>query len=323
MNDLTTTKEALEPCPFCGAEGVPYPVNGGWFAIHHTEVCYFTQNGRDITAHHIPMHQNWNSRVSAPIVAPVVDENDQILLEALRRVRADQDDFWTFYQADPLMVKAADRIEELLRWHSTEQAMHTAWRKRAEEAEATLAAPAATVAPQQSDDLAQWSSVDNWPLPDVLNKLADATECLLNDYNYDRDGWEQLKYAALAARRHIALLAAPAAPARSVQHLVNQWQAAWVSTQDISRDPETDLVRRIEAYVSPVALGDEAGRQRAIKLLRELRETTDPAESTLAKGATDEIVKGWFWHLPERDQNRARLNIEQIIERCLAGGGEK
>lgn len=47
--------------------------------------------------------------------------------------------------------------------------------------------------------------------------------------------------------------ASPAAPSRSVQHLVNQWQAAWLSTQDISRDSEADLVRRIEALIFPVA----------------------------------------------------------------------
>ena len=48
--------------------------------------------------------------------------------------------------------------------------------------------------------------------------------------------------------------ASPAAPSRSVQHLVNQWQAAWLSTQDISRDSEADLVRRIEALIFPAAL---------------------------------------------------------------------
>lgn len=64
---------------------------------------------------------------------------DKALLNALRKERADQDDFWTFYKADPLMVKAADRVEELLAWYGTEQSMHAAWRKRAEEAESALA----------------------------------------------------------------------------------------------------------------------------------------------------------------------------------------
>lgn len=75
---------------------------------------------------------------AASLAAPTVD--DTTLLESLRKERADQGSFWTFYQADPLMVKAADRIEELLRWHGTEQSMHTAWRKRAEEAETALIA---------------------------------------------------------------------------------------------------------------------------------------------------------------------------------------
>ena len=78
-------------------------------------------------------------RVGAVIID--VNESDKVLLEALRRVRADQDDFWTFYKADPLMVRAADRIEELLAWLGTEQSMHAAWRKRAEEAEAAVSSP--------------------------------------------------------------------------------------------------------------------------------------------------------------------------------------
>lgn len=69
-----------------------------------------------------------------------VSEGDEALLASLRKERADQDDFWTFYKADPLMVKAAERIEELLAWHGTERSMHAAWRKRAEEAETALIA---------------------------------------------------------------------------------------------------------------------------------------------------------------------------------------
>lgn len=67
---------------------------------------------------------------------------------------------------------------------------------------------AASLAALQDEGLAQWSSVDNWPLSDVLNKLADATEHLLRDHNCDEHGWETFKYAALAARRHVALIVA-------------------------------------------------------------------------------------------------------------------
>lgn len=77
------------------------------------------------------------------------------------------------------------------------------------------------------------------------------------------------------------------------------------------------------APASPAALRDEA-----VSLNVDVDEqgeivfgpTTPP--STLAKAATDEIVKGWFWHLPERDQERARTDIKQIIERCFSSGGE-
>jgi hypothetical protein len=204
------------------------------------------------------------------------------------------------------------------------------------------AAPAPTVAPQQSDELAQWSSVDNWPLPDVLNKLADATECLLGDYNYDRDGWEQLKYAALAARRHIQLhgqawqytherdaelirkdgmmceahpglefghdpncggpgtpwviegrsaiesLAAPASPAALTSTRSNRephpfqehplypnYCAFAVGDEDYCKRETDDVIHQAPPSA---AIRDEAGRQRAIQLLRKLREGTDPAE---------------------------------------------
>lgn len=90
---------------------------------------------------------------------------DKALLDALRKERADQDDFWTFYQPDPLMVKAADRIEELLAWHGTEQSMHAAWRKRAEEAEAALAAVRA------EERKAAWQPIETAP--------KDGTEVLL------------------------------------------------------------------------------------------------------------------------------------------------
>lgn len=149
-NQSTTAKEALERERVCAnCSGKLYqtsdPNNIHWFHNATGDVRCPTRFAKP---------------VSAPSVAPVVDDNDRVLLEALRRVRADQDDFWTFYQADPLMVKAADRIEELLRWHCTEQAMHAAWRKRAEEAEATLAAPASTVAPVERDDIPEHIVMD-------------------------------------------------------------------------------------------------------------------------------------------------------------------
>lgn len=53
------------------------------------------------------------------------------------------------------------------------------------------------------------------------------------------------------AARFIGMSAAASfTSVQSAQHLVNQWQAAWVSTQDISRDSETDLVRRIEVMLA-------------------------------------------------------------------------
>lgn len=55
----------------------------------------------------------------------------------------------------------------------------------------------------------------------------------------------------------------------------------------------------------------------------EIRSASTPPSTLARKAAVDQIVKGWFWHLPERDQNRARMNIEQIIERCFAAESEK
>lgn len=56
--------DGVEGCPFCGASGKPDPVNEHWFAIRHDESCWFTQNEKDITAHHAIRHENWNTRYS-------------------------------------------------------------------------------------------------------------------------------------------------------------------------------------------------------------------------------------------------------------------
>lgn len=43
----------------------------------------------------------------------------------------------------------------------------------------------------------------------------------------------------------------------------------------------------------------------------------------LAKAAAEEIVKRWMWHTPEHDQERARINITEIIRsHCFPTGGE-
>lgn len=73
-----------------------------------------------------------------------------------------------------------------------------------------LRAPAATASPAPAEsannDLGyeQWSRLDNWPVSDVLNKLVEATEHLLRDHNCDEQGHETWKYAAEAARKHVA-----------------------------------------------------------------------------------------------------------------------
>ncbi len=43
-----------------------------------------------------------------------------------------------------------------------------------------------------------------WPLRDSLLKLIEAAEILLNEKNYDGDGWEQIQHAAEAAKKALA-----------------------------------------------------------------------------------------------------------------------
>lgn len=64
-------------------------------------------------------------------------ESDKSLLERLRRPVPSGEYFFPD-EPDVLHVQAANRIEQLLAELGTEQAMHTAWRKRAEEAEAAI-----------------------------------------------------------------------------------------------------------------------------------------------------------------------------------------
>lgn len=47
--------------------------------------------------------------------------------------------------------------------------------------------------------------------------------------------------------------------ARTVQHLLNQWQATWLSAQVISRDSEADLARRIKTFMADNASIGDAG----------------------------------------------------------------
>lgn len=60
---------------------------------------------------------------------------------------------------------------------------------------------------QQSDG--EWGAHGNWPLPDVLTKLADAVEHLLKDHDCDMHGYEQLSYAIPAARWYATRAHAP------------------------------------------------------------------------------------------------------------------
>lgn len=44
--------------------------------------------------------------------------------------------------------------------------------------------------------------IDEWPLPDVLTRLADAADHLLADHNCDMHGHEGISFAVFAARQH-------------------------------------------------------------------------------------------------------------------------
>ena len=43
-----------------------------------------------------------------------------------------------------------------------------------------------------------------WPLPDVVRKLADAADILLNQYDYDGHGYEQIEECVKQARLYAA-----------------------------------------------------------------------------------------------------------------------
>lgn len=103
-------------------------------------------------------------------------------------------------ELDRVLTQA--RIEDPIGVRLTELAL-----ERMDRDEAAAHLPSA-VAPTDDADLARWGDVDNWPVGDVLSLLADATEHLLSDHNCDVHGWETFKYAAIAARQHVALLAA-------------------------------------------------------------------------------------------------------------------
>lgn len=77
-NQSTTTKEALEPCPWCPAKPQPHPdvlSAKDYMVLYHAPECFRSPQlgGYEL----IPVIKlgKWNSRVSAPIVAPVVDDD--------------------------------------------------------------------------------------------------------------------------------------------------------------------------------------------------------------------------------------------------------
>jgi len=80
--------------------------------------------------------------------------------------------------------------------------------------------------------------------------------------------------------------------AKTAQHVANKWQAAWVSTQDISRDSESDLVQRIEAYA---ATRYAAGLQRAVEIADDFKRAADTREhytnDDADRGASDVAEK--------------------------------
>lgn len=75
-NQPTTTKEALEPCPWCKA--VPRAL-GHYFEVFHPPTCFFAEFSGALTRKCIYREQfeRWNSyaRITASIVAPEVDDD--------------------------------------------------------------------------------------------------------------------------------------------------------------------------------------------------------------------------------------------------------
>ena len=60
--------------------------------------------------------------------------------------------------------------------------------------------------PADSDLLEAIDRSEPWPLTDVLSRLADAADHLLNDHGCDEHGYEEVGYARDAARRMVARL---------------------------------------------------------------------------------------------------------------------
>lgn len=48
--------------------------------------------------------------------------------------------------------------------------------------------------------------LNNWPIRDVLNRLAEAATHLLSDHDCDAHGYEGLQHAVVAAREHASLI---------------------------------------------------------------------------------------------------------------------
>jgi hypothetical protein len=101
-------------------DGSPLPT---WYRLPHDDSLYEIEREYEYAR----IHQTDDARV---------EERDKALLAKLREP-VDEGGYDGWYP-DPLHVSAANRIEELLKWLSTEQSMHAAWRKRAEECEAQL-----------------------------------------------------------------------------------------------------------------------------------------------------------------------------------------
>lgn len=74
------TSTGLLPCPFCGESPKPDPVNEKWFAVRHTEWCWLSQQGRDVTAHNSVRNEKWNTRIRSDDQPESYTNDDGILV---------------------------------------------------------------------------------------------------------------------------------------------------------------------------------------------------------------------------------------------------
>ena len=139
MPNAATTKEALEPCPWCNQPPKLIKIEG---SLTNPELVSCRTDHCPMTLAMTP--REWNARVSAPI-APVVDDHEDIAWERQTTINAIAYEFMKLFGATVKDGWTHDEMQPLF-----DAAREIITRTFPVLTELYAAAPAATVAPQQS-----------------------------------------------------------------------------------------------------------------------------------------------------------------------------